>query len=82
MRFADITRMTSVTAAGLNVDSKSLTMEAPHMSGFDSSRHPYQLKAIKAVQDLVNPQVINLDTMTSEVSKTATTTGNTRMTKE
>ena len=63
MRFADITRITSVTATGLNVDSKSLTMEAPHMSGFDASRHPYQLKAIKAVQDLINPQVVNLDTI-------------------
>jgi lipopolysaccharide export system protein LptC len=63
MRFADITRITSVTAAGLNVDAKSLTMEAPHMSGFDASRHPYQLKAIKAVQDLINPQVVNLDTI-------------------
>jgi len=61
MRFADITGAALVAVTGLNVESKSLIMEAPHMSGVDSSRHPYQLKASRAVQDLVNPKVVNLD---------------------
>jgi lipopolysaccharide export system protein LptC len=60
MHFADITSAT-VAVGGLNVDTKSLIMDAPHMSGFDSSRRPYQLKARTAVQDLVNPQVVNLN---------------------
>jgi len=74
MRFADITGAASVAVTGLNVDSKSLIMDAPHMSGFDSSGHPYQVKASKAVQDLVNPKVVNLDTIDAHFATDDTNT--------
>jgi lipopolysaccharide export system protein LptC len=63
MRFADITGAALVGLAGLNIEKKSLVMDAPHMSGYDASHHPYQLKAIKALQDLANPKVVTLDTI-------------------
>lgn len=74
MRFADFTGAASVAVSGLSVDSKSLVMDAPHMSGFDSSRHPYQLKASRAVQDLVNPKVVNLDTIDAHFATDDTNT--------
>src|SRR4051794_37560391 len=48
MRFADITGAALVGLTGINIDKKALVMDAPHMSGYDASRHPYQVKAIKA----------------------------------
>jgi lipopolysaccharide export system protein LptC len=63
MRFADITGTTAVATSGLNVDTKTLVMDAPHMSGYDSNHHPYTVKATKAIQDLVNPQIVNLETI-------------------
>src|SRR5436190_4105530 len=62
MRFADITGGALVGFAGLNIEKKSLIMDAPHMSGYDASRRPYEVKAIKALQDLNNPKMVTLDT--------------------
>ena len=63
MRFADLTGAAVIGLAGLNVEKKSLVMDAPHMSGYDAARHPYEVKAIRALQDLVNPKVVTLDTV-------------------
>jgi lipopolysaccharide export system protein LptC len=61
MRFADVTGTPQIAATGLDIPSKTVIMSAPHVSGFDSSQHPYLLTAIRGVQDLVNPSVVNLD---------------------
>jgi len=63
MRFTDLSGAAAVVVNGINIDTKSLIMDAPHMSGFDSNRRPYQVKATKAVQDLVNPKIVNLETI-------------------
>jgi len=63
MRFADITGAALVALTGLNIDKKTLVMDAPHMSGYDASHHPYQVKAVKATQDLTSPKVVTLDTV-------------------
>jgi lipopolysaccharide export system protein LptC len=73
MHFADMTGA-AVAVSGLNINTKSLVMDAPHMSGFDSSRHPYQVKARTAVQDLVNPKVVNLDTIDAHFATDDTNT--------
>jgi len=63
MRFADITGAALIGLAGLNIQEKSLVMDAPHLSGYDAERRPYQVKALKALQDLNNPKVVTLDTI-------------------
>src|SRR5690349_9879438 len=63
MRFADMTGAALVGLAGLNIEKKSLVMDAPHMQGYDADRRPYQLNALKALQDLNNPKLITLDTI-------------------
>src|SRR5436190_21380386 len=63
MRFADITGAALVGLAGLNIEEKSLVMDAPHMSGYDAERRPYEVKALKALQDLNNPKIVTLETV-------------------
>ena len=61
MRFADLGGgVSAVSMKGLDVDTKSLIMDAPQMQGFDSNRRPYRVTASEAVQDLVNPKIVNL----------------------
>ena len=33
------------------------------MSGYDAARHPYEVKAMRALQDLNNPKMVTLDTV-------------------
>lgn len=48
----------SVDSAGLK-DGK-LVMERPKMDGFDKNNRPYKVKAEQAIQDLTNPDVVEL----------------------
>jgi lipopolysaccharide export system protein LptC len=63
MRFADITGAALVGLSGINIQEKRLVMDAPHMSGYDADRRPYEVKAIKALQSLDNPKMVTLDTI-------------------
>jgi lipopolysaccharide export system protein LptC len=74
MRFADLTGSTAIAVGGLNITTKSLIMDAPHMSGFDSSGHPYKVTATKAVQDLVHPKLVNLETIDAHFATDDTNT--------
>ena len=49
-----------ISLAGVNVESKSLVMEKPNISGFEGTRHAYEVTAAKAIQDLNNPKVFTL----------------------
>lgn len=50
-----------IKLSGINVESKSVTMKKPHISGFEGTRRAYDVSAARAVQDLANPKVVTLD---------------------
>ncbi|MBN8993688.1 MAG: hypothetical protein J0H94_00575 [Rhizobiales bacterium] len=50
-----------ISTAGINVAKKSLEMKAPHISGFTGTQQSYELKAVRALQDLDNPKVVHLE---------------------
>ena len=54
------------TIAGLAVDTKSLVMEKPHLSGFKGTEHSYEVHAERAVQDLANPKIVRLEEIAAE----------------
>ena len=55
--FGDI----AVSMSGLNLDTKSLTIEKPKVSGFKGTAQSYDLSAERAVQDLTNPKKVTLE---------------------
>jgi lipopolysaccharide export system protein LptC len=57
--------------AGVTVDSKSLIMEKPHLSGFKGTEHSYEVFAERAVQDLANPKIIRLEQIDAEFGLTS-----------
>lgn len=54
------------TIAGVAVDTKSLVMEKPHLSGFKGTEHSYEVHAERAVQDLSNPKIVRLEEIAAE----------------
>ena len=54
------------TIAGIAVDTKSLVMEKPHLSGFKGTEHSYEVHAERAVQDLSNPKIVRLEEIAAE----------------
>ena len=61
-----------VSLAGINVESKSVTMKKPHISGFEGTRRSYEVTADHAVQDLNNPKIM---TMTKIIARIGTGDG-------
>jgi lipopolysaccharide export system protein LptC len=57
--------------AGVTVDTKSLIMEKPHLSGFKGTEHSYEIFAERAVQDLANPKVVRLEKIDAEFGLTS-----------
>jgi lipopolysaccharide export system protein LptC len=47
--------------SGLNLDTKSLTIDKPRFSGFKGTAQSYEISAERAVQDLGNPKVVRLE---------------------
>src|SRR3954447_5303222 len=52
MRFVSGTGEAVISLAGINFESKSLVMKAPHISGFSGTQQSYEVKATRALQDL------------------------------
>lgn len=57
--------------AGVTIDTKSLVMEKPHLSGFKGTEHSYEVVAERAVQDLANPKVVRLEKIDAEFGLTS-----------
>jgi lipopolysaccharide export system protein LptC len=55
------TSLPGVSFTGIDVKSNSLVMENPQVSGFNGSKHSYELSASKAVQNLQSPEVVTLE---------------------
>jgi lipopolysaccharide export system protein LptC len=52
-----------ISMSGLNLDTKSLTIEKPRVSGFKGTAQSYDLSAERAVQDLTNSKVVRLESI-------------------
>jgi lipopolysaccharide export system protein LptC len=50
-----------VESAGVDVESNSVVMQAPHISGFEGTRRAYEVKADSAVQSLDDPKVVTFN---------------------
>lgn len=50
-----------VESAGVDVESNSVVMDAPHISGFEGTRRAYEVKAKSAVQNLDDPKVVTFN---------------------
>ncbi len=58
MQFGADTSKAILSLSGINSDARSVTMDKPHISGFDGTKRAYEVNAVKAVQDLDNPKVM------------------------
>ncbi|MEP0321838.1 LPS export ABC transporter periplasmic protein LptC [Bauldia litoralis] len=50
-----------ITLSGINVESESVTMQTPHISGFDGTKRAYEVRAARAIQDLGNPKIVTME---------------------
>ncbi len=53
----------ALTLSGIDLDTREITMDKPHISGFDGTKQSYEVTAAKAVQALGNPKVVELETI-------------------
>jgi lipopolysaccharide export system protein LptC len=65
--FRDLVDKLPLDISGLNVSGTKITMESPHLSGYTPDRRPYDLWAKTAVQDVTNPDRVELNTLHSKV---------------
>ncbi len=56
-----------VDMGNLVVSGTKITMESPHLSGFSTDQRPYELWAKAAVQDLTDPDHVELKTLRAKV---------------
>lgn len=49
------------------VSGTKITMQSPHMAGFTPDRRPYEMNATTAMQDITNPNFIELETLKAKV---------------
>jgi lipopolysaccharide export system protein LptC len=56
-----------ISLSGVDVDTKQLVMDKPNISGFEGTRHAYEVKATEAVQDLANSKVMTMNNVSARV---------------
>ena len=56
-----------VDIGNLVVSGTKITMETPHLAGFSADKRPYELWAKAAIQDLADPDHLELDTIRAKV---------------
>jgi lipopolysaccharide export system protein LptC len=57
----------SVDISKLVVSGTKVTMESPHMAGYSADRRPYEVWANTAVQDVTDPDHVELHTLRSKM---------------
>ena len=64
-----VTEMTKlpVDIGNLVVSGTKVTMETPHLAGFSTDQRPYELWAKAAIQDLADPDHVELKTLRAKV---------------
>ncbi|OCK58093.1 LPS export ABC transporter periplasmic protein LptC [Bradyrhizobium sp. LMTR 3] len=63
-----------VDIGNLVVSGTKITMETPHLAGFSTDQRPYELWAKAAIQDLANPDHVELQTLRAKVMMEDTST--------
>src|SRR5438552_9568137 len=56
-----------VDMSNLVVSGTKITMESPHLAGFSTDQRPYELWAKAAIQDLADPDHVELKTLRAKV---------------
>jgi lipopolysaccharide export system protein LptC len=64
--FKDVLKL-PVDLEGVAVSGTKVTMEAPHLSGFTPDQRPYEVWAKSAVQDVTDPDHVELRTLRAKV---------------
>ena len=54
-------------SGNLVVSGTKITMETPHLAGFSTDQRPYEVWAKAAIQDLTNPDNVELQTLRAKV---------------
>ena len=65
-RITEIVKL-PVDMGNLVVSGTKITMETPHLAGFSTDQRPYELWAKAAIQDLANPDQVELRTLRAKV---------------
>lgn len=65
-RIAEIAKL-PIDIGNLVVSGSKITMETPHLAGFSPDQRPFELWAKAAVQDLTNPDQVELQTLRAKV---------------
>jgi len=53
--------------SNLVVSGTKITMESPHLSGYTPDRRPYEMWATTAVQDVTNPDLVDLNKLRTKL---------------
>ena len=53
----------ALNLSGINIESRQITMDKPHISGFDGTKRAYEINAVSAVQQLGNAKVMTFQTI-------------------
>lgn len=56
----------ALNLSGINFEQREITMDKPHISGFDGTKRAYEVHAAKATQELGNTKVVTLETITAK----------------
>ncbi len=56
-----------IDMSNLVVSGTTITMESPHMAGFSTDQRPYEVWAKAAIQDLTDPDHVELKTLRAKV---------------
>jgi lipopolysaccharide export system protein LptC len=56
-----------IDVGGVVVSGTKITMQSPHMAGFTQDRRPYEVNAKTAMQDVTNPNFVELETLRAKV---------------
>lgn len=59
--YALMPRGLGISMSGINISTKSLTIDKPRFSGFNGTARSYDISAARAIQDLANPKIVRLE---------------------
>ncbi len=60
-------KVPDIAVENISVSDGKLVMENPELSGFDKNKRPYNLSATKAIQDVENPNQVELQEILAEL---------------
>jgi lipopolysaccharide export system protein LptC len=53
----------ALNLSGINIEQRQITMDKPHISGFDGTKRAYEINAVTATQELGKPKVMTFQTI-------------------